>query len=143
MLRKQKLQPPKAKVAGPYSPGIQIGNLVFVSGQLGNLSNLDADIKSQAKQAFENLESVLKESGLALSNVVKTTLFLRNLDDYDVVNRVYSIYFSAPYPARSVVEVSNLPNNSLLEVECIAVDTRQCDQRDQIENDDCGGEGCH
>ena len=142
MLRKQKLQPQQTKVVGPYSPGLKIGNLIFVSGQLGNLKNLEGDIKSQTKQAFENIEVVLKESDLGLSNVVKTTIFLKDLEDYEAVNRLYSIYFSAPYPARSVVEVSNLPNNSLLEVECIAVDTRKCDLQDQVINDDCGGEGC-
>ena len=142
MLKKTKIQPKDAVAIGAYSPGIHIGNLVFVSGQLANEEGLNQDIKVQTKQAFENLERVLFESGLKLENVVKTTVFLKNFEDYDVVNRLYSIYFSAPYPARSVIEVSRLPKDALIEIECIAVDTRACDMREAIVNDDCGGSGC-
>lgn len=143
MLKRKKLQPEGVNVLGPYSPGLQIGNLVFISGQLANEDGLTQDIKVQTKQAYENLERVLLEAGLKLENVVKTTIFLKNFDDYEVVNRLYSIYFSAPYPARSVIEVSRLPKDALIEIECIAVDTRACDLREAVVNDDCGGEGCH
>lgn len=142
-MEKKKLEPQTAKPAGPYSPGIKVGNFIFVSGQLPTEQNIiKGDIKTQTKEVFENIERVLLEAGLKLENVVKVTIFLSDLDYAENVNRMYSLYFSPPYPARSMIEVSRLPKNALLEVECIAVDTRQCDYKRAVVEDDCGGAGC-
>jgi len=108
---------------GPYSQAIKVGNFIYTSGQIALLPNgefLNADIKTQTKQVCENLKAVLNEAGVELSNVVKTTIFLANMDDFTSVNEVYGEYFSHK-PARSTVAVKTLPKNALVEIECIAV----------------------
>lgn len=111
---------------GPYSQAIQISKLVITSGQLpadpatGEI--VPGGINEQAKQVFENLTAVLKASGTNLANVVKTTVFLKDLKDFAAVNEIYASYFSEPYPARSCVEVARLPKDVLIEVEAIAVE---------------------
>jgi len=109
---------------GPYSQAIEINGLLFVSGQIainpetGEVSA--ADISGQTAQVLENVIQILKEAGYTLGDVVKTTCFLRNLDNFADFNQVYGQYFSENEPARSVVEVSKLPKGSLLKVEVIA-----------------------
>jgi 2-iminobutanoate/2-iminopropanoate deaminase len=108
---------------GPYSQAIKVGNFIYTSGQIALLPNgefLDSDIKSQTKQVCENLKAVLNEAGVELSNVVKTTIFLANMDDFTAVNEIYGEYFSHK-PARSTVAVKTLPKNALVEIECVAV----------------------
>lgn len=146
MLKKSKIDPDNMKAIGPYSLGLKVGNTVHVSGQLpidlhSNEIEHD-DIKKQAVIVFENLETILSEVGLSLQNVVKTTIFLQDLDDFNVVNQVYALYFSPPYPARSTIEVRRLPKDAFIMVECVAYDTRESDYKEAILNDDCGGEGC-
>jgi len=120
----QKIHTTNAPAAiGPYSQAIKIGNFIYTSGQISLLPNgefLDADVKTQTKQVCENLTAVLKEAGVELKNVVKTTIFLANMDDFTSVNEVYGEYFSHK-PARSTVAVKTLPKNALVEIECIAV----------------------
>lgn len=113
-----------AKPIGPYSPAIRIGNFVFTSGQIaldpqtGKL--VDGDVAAQARQALSNLKTLIEASGTSLNNVVKTTLFLKDMDDFQTVNAIYAEFFASEPPARSTVQVSALPGGALVEVEAIA-----------------------
>ncbi|HEY8382190.1 MAG TPA: Rid family detoxifying hydrolase [Microvirga sp.] len=110
---------------GPYSQGIRAAGLVFVSGQLP----LDAsgalvgpgDIRAQAQAALANMDAVLRAAGSSSAEVVKTTVFLTDLDDFAGMNEVYAAHFAPPYPARSTVEIGRLPNGMLIEIECVAL----------------------
>ena len=109
---------------GPYSQGLKVGNLVFVSGQIPvnpATGSMVEDVEGQAKQSLTNLQNILKEAGLSLSNVVKTTVFLSDLNDFATVNAVYESFFTAPYPARSCVQVAGIPKGAKVEIECIAI----------------------
>ena len=108
---------------GPYSQGIDIGNLIFFSGQIPlnpETGEMPEGIEAQTKQALENVKGLLESQGLDFSHVVKTTVFLDNMDDFNTVNSIYAQYFVEPYPARSAVEVGRLPKGALIEVEIIA-----------------------
>ena len=108
---------------GPYSQGIAVENIIYVSGQIALdpvTGQLADGILLQTRQALENLSNVLKGVNLTTDNVVKTTVFLQNFDDFAVMNKVYSEFFTLPYPARSTVEVAKLPLGALVEIECIA-----------------------
>lgn len=108
---------------GPYSQGIDIGNLIFFSGQIPlnpETGEMPEGIEAQTKQALENIKGLLESQGLDFSHVVKTTVFLDNMDDFNTVNSIYAQYFVEPYPARSAVEVGRLPKGALIEVEIIA-----------------------
>ena len=111
-------------VAGPYSPAIKTGSLIFVSGQIpvnaAAGGAMPEGIEAQARQSLENLKAVLQQGGADLSDVVKTTVFLTDMNDFDAVNRVYGEYFAKPYPARSCIEVSRLPKGALVEIEAVA-----------------------
>ena len=108
---------------GPYSQATELEKLIFVSGQLpiemstGELAN---SIETQTKASLENIKAILTENGSSLDKVLKTTVFLKNMDDSIAMNSVYSEYFSTNPPARSTVEVARLPKNALVEIECIA-----------------------
>lgn len=109
---------------GPYSQAIQVGNLVFASGQIpidpATGSFVAGGVKEQARQSLTNVKAILEEAGLALDNVVKTTVFLADMNDFADVNAVYAEFFAEPYPARSAVAVKALPKGALVEVEVIA-----------------------
>ena len=108
---------------GPYSQAIKVGNMVFTSGQIALTPNgefLDADVKTQTKQVCENLKAVLEAAGSSIENVVKTTIFLDDINNFNDVNEVYGSYF-AHKPARSTVAVKELPKGAKVEIECIAV----------------------
>lgn len=109
---------------GPYSQGIQAGNVFYFSGQLPinpETGTMPESIEEQAKQSLENVGALLKSQGMDFSNVVKTTVFLDNMDDFAAVNGVYAQYFSEPYPARSAFEVGKLPKGGKVEIEAVAV----------------------
>ncbi len=112
------------KAIGPYSQAITAGDFLFVSGQLpadpatGNL--VEGDIAQQAKQVFANLREILQEAGLTEKDVVKTTVFLKDLGDFALVNQLYAEYFTSPFPARSCIEIAALPKGALIEMEAIA-----------------------
>ncbi len=110
---------------GPYVQGIRAtGTLVFVSGQLGLTPDgamAGEDIRAQTRQALQNLEAILQSAGARLEHVVKTTIFLRSLQDFAAMNEVYAEFFGAHPPARTTVEVSALPRGALVEIEAIAV----------------------
>lgn len=111
------------KAIGPYSQAVLSGDTLYVSGNIPvNPSDggIPDGIEAQTKQVFENMKAVLKEAGMNFSDVVKTTAFLTDLDNFAAFNALYSDYFIAPYPARSCVEVSKLPKGVLVEVECVA-----------------------
>lgn len=109
---------------GPYSQGVNVGDLFFFSGQIpldpttGEMA--ENNIKAQTKQSLENVKALLESQGLDFSNVIKTTVFLDSMDDFAAMNEVYAEYFVAPYPARSAVAVDKLPKGALVEVEVIA-----------------------
>lgn len=107
---------------GPYSAGIATGNLAFLSGQLGldpMTGELADDVVAQAEQALKNVEALLTAAGATFDNVVKTTVFLADIADFNAVNEVYGSRFTEPYPARSAVQVGALPKGALVEIECI------------------------
>lgn len=109
---------------GPYSQGINVNDMFFFSGQIPlhpETGEMPEGIEAQAMQALENVKGLLESQGLDFSNVIKTTVFLDNMDHFGIVNEIYATYFVEPYPARSAVEVAKLPKGALIEVEVIAV----------------------
>ena len=108
---------------GPYSQGIQMGDMFFFSGQIPldpESGAMPEGIEAQAHQALKNVKGLLESQGLTFENVVKTTVFLDNMEDFNTVNEIYATYFVEPFPARSAVEVGKLPKGALIEVEVIA-----------------------
>lgn len=110
------------KAIGPYSQAIKVGNFIYTSGQIALTKDgkfLDSDIKTQTKQVCENLKAVLEASGAKLEDVVKTTIFLDDINNFSEVNEIYKEYFKHK-PARSTVGVKELPKGAKVEIECIA-----------------------
>ena len=109
---------------GPYSQAVIVGNMVYSSGQIPLNKDgvvIEGGIKEQTMQVFENLKAVLAEAGTGLENVIKTTVFLKDMNDFVVMNEVYAIEFDGSvFPARSTVEVAKLPKAVLVEIEVIA-----------------------
>ena len=109
---------------GPYSQAIQVGNLVYTSGQIpidpATGAFVEGGIKEQTRQSLTNVKAILNEVGLDLNNVVKTTVFMADLNDFADMNAVYAEFFSEPYPARSAVAVKTLPKGALVEIEVVA-----------------------
>lgn len=107
---------------GPYSQAIVVNGMVYTSGQLGMDENgvLKETVVEQAEKSIQNLIAVLEEAGSSIDQVVKTTVFLDDISDFAAVNEVYGKYFKQPYPARSAVEVANLPKGAKVEIEVIA-----------------------
>ena len=122
---KQSVSSPGAPTAiGPYSPAVRTGQLLFVSGQVpidpstGNL--IDGDIAAMTRRVLDNVGALLKAGGLTFADVVRTTVFLADMNDFVAMNEVYGTYFSQPYPARATVQVSRLPKDSRVEIDVIA-----------------------
>lgn len=108
---------------GPYSQAIKANGFLFVSGQIPLTPNGELagdDIKTQTKQVLKNLKAILKEADLSLKDAVKTTIFLKSMDDFSVVNEIYAQAFGEHKPARSTIEISKLPKDVLIEIELIA-----------------------
>ncbi|SHI02391.1 2-iminobutanoate/2-iminopropanoate deaminase [Clostridium collagenovorans DSM 3089] len=125
-MQKEIINTEKAPSAiGPYSQGTKIGNLVYTSGQLpinpatGEL--VKDDVKEAAKQSLENVKAILESAGTSLDKVVKTLVFVKDLNDFAAINEVYAQYFTENYPARSCVQVAKLPMDAKLEIEAIAL----------------------
>ncbi|MGQ9509230.1 MAG: RidA family protein [Thermodesulfobacteriota bacterium] len=112
------------KPIGPYSQAVQVGDFIFLSGQIpidpSTGEMIKGDIRQETRQILENLKAILESQGLGMENVVKVTIFLKDLENFNLVNDVYGSYFSTSPPARSTVEVSRLPKDSNLEIEAIA-----------------------
>lgn len=112
------------KAIGPYSQAIEANGLIITSGQLpidpatGEFA--PGGIKEQTRQSLTNAKAILEEVGIGLGNVMKTTVFLSDMNDFAAMNEVYAEFFSEPFPARSAIAVKTLPKNALVEVECIA-----------------------
>lgn len=112
------------KALGPYSVAIQLGSLVFCSGQVGLdpavNQVVEGGIEAETRQVMTNLKNVLEAAGSSLENVVKTTVFLRDMNDFSKMNAIYGEFFQGNFPARSTVQVAMLPRNAAVEIECIA-----------------------
>ena len=109
---------------GPYSQALVQGDMVFCSGQIPldpATGEMAQGIENQTRQVLKNLTAVLAENGMTLANVIKTTVFLADLNDFTAMNEVYAHFFTQPFPARSCVQVAAIPKGSLVEIECIAV----------------------
>ena len=109
---------------GPYSQGIDIGNLVFTSGQLPlnmETGEMETEIKAATKASLSNVKAILAEAGLTMDNVIKTTVFISDMNNFAAMNEVYATRFSGSFPARSAFAVKALPKNALVEIEVIAV----------------------
>lgn len=109
---------------GPYSQAIQIGDLLFVSGQVpidpSTGAIVEGDIKAQAQQSLNNLKAILNAAGTNMGAVVKTTVFLADMNDFAAMNEVYAQFFQEPFPARSAVQAARLPKDAKVEIEAIA-----------------------
>lgn len=117
--------PEAPKAVGPYSAGIKTGAFVFLSGQLGldphSGSLVEGGVEAQTQQSLKNLQSILKSNGLDFEHVVKTTVFLKDMDDFARMNAVYAEFFKSNPPARSTIQVAALPKDGLVEIEAIAI----------------------
>jgi 2-iminobutanoate/2-iminopropanoate deaminase len=117
--------PDAPKAMGAYSPAIRAGNLLFISGQIpidpatGNL--VEGDIAAQAEQVMRNLTALLRAAGASFTNVVRTTVYLADMNDFNGMNEVYSRYIVDPAPSRATVEVARLPRDVKIEIDAIAV----------------------
>ena len=111
---------------GPYSQAIQVGTLVYTSGQIpidpATGAFAEGGIKEQTRQSLTNVKAILEEAGLSMSNVVKTTVFMADMNDFADMNTVYAEFFTEPYPARSAVAVKTLPKGALVEIEVVAAE---------------------
>ncbi|NUQ33523.1 MAG: RidA family protein [Planctomycetaceae bacterium] len=118
------MAPDAPKAIGPYSQAIVSGNYVFCAGQIAidpaTNALVEGGIAPQTERVFDNIQAVLRAEGLTLADVVKTTVFLKNIDDFAAMNDIYAKRFGEHKPARSTVEVAKLPKGALIEIECIA-----------------------
>ncbi len=124
-MKKEIILSKKAPAAvGPYSPALKVGNLIFASGQIpidpktGEM--IEGEIEAQARMVLENLQAVLEPYSIGLENVVKATIFLKDMNNFSRVNQVYGEYIKDKFPARSCIEVSRLPKDAEIEIEAIA-----------------------
>jgi 2-iminobutanoate/2-iminopropanoate deaminase len=113
------------KAIGPYSAGVKAGSFIYTAGQLGinpaTGAFVDGGIEAETRQALKNLRAVLEAAGTSLNNVVKTTVYLRDMNDFAVMNGVYAEFFTENYPARSAVQVARLPKDGAIEIEAVAI----------------------
>jgi 2-iminobutanoate/2-iminopropanoate deaminase len=125
VIKKVIISPSAPKAVGPYSQAIRAGNFLFLSGQLpldpatGNI--VGNDIETQTRQALENIKAVLSAAGASLTDVVKTTVFLKDLEQFTSMNKIYQEYFLKDAPARSTIEVARIPRDALIEIESVAL----------------------
>lgn len=123
-MEKKQVHTDKAPAAiGPYSQAIDLGGLVFTSGQIpvapdGSVSD---DVAEQTRQCLENLSAVLEAAGSSMERVIKTTVFITDMDQFGTINQVYAGFFGKPYPARSCVQVAKLPKGVSVEIEAVAL----------------------
>ena len=110
---------------GPYSQAIKVGNIVYTSGQIpldpNTMEIVSENIEEQTLQVLKNLEAILIEAGTSISNVIKTTVFIKDMNDFNTINGIYADFFKENKPARSCVEVSRLPKDVKVEIEAIAI----------------------
>ena len=109
---------------GPYSQAVRAGGFLFTSGQIPvdpAAGDIRAGIKAQAQQSLNNIAAILAQAGLDRSAVVKTTVFLKDMNDFAAMNEVYAEFFTEPYPARAAFQAAGIPKGALVEIECVAV----------------------
>lgn len=125
MMNKTVIATDKSPAAiGPYSQAIEVGGMIYTSGVIGvdpKTGEAGVTIEEQTRQVFENLRGLLADAGSSLEQAVKTTVFIKNMDDFGKINDIYASYFTGDFPARSCVEVARLPKDLLIEVEVIAL----------------------
>lgn len=133
------------KALGPYSPAVKLGDFVYLSGQIplnpetGEVEG--TTIEEQTHQVMKNIKAVLADMGLDYKHIVKTTIFVSDLNDFDKLNEVYGSYLEVPYPARSCVQVARLPKDVKVEIECIVIDTLVYEQQMAAQESGCSGCG--
>lgn len=124
-MKKEIINTAKAPGAiGPYSQAVKVGNMLYTSGQIPldpATGEMVTEIKAATKRSMENLKAILEEAGTSLENIIKTTIFVNDINDFAAVNEVYGSYFNVTPPARSCVEVARLPKDALVEIEAIAL----------------------
>ena len=112
------------RAIGPYSPAIRAGSLLFVSGQIpldpATGAMVEGDIAAQTRRVFANLQAILEAAGASFDNVVRTTVYLADMNDFATVNEIYGTYFSSPAPARATVQAARLPKDARVEIDLIA-----------------------
>lgn len=136
------------KALGPYSPATKLGDFVFLSGQIpldpktGEV--VGTTIEEQTHQVMKNIGAVLADMGLAYKHIIKTTIFVADLNDFDKLNEVYGSYLEEPFPARSCVQVARLPKDVKVEIECMVIDTLVYEQQYAAQQGGCSscGGGC-
>lgn len=127
-MKKCIMSPNSPKAIGPYSHVVLCGNLVYSSGQLpidaatGNI--VVGDVQAQTAKALENLKTVFIDCGTSLENVIKTTVYIKDMSQFSLINEVYAKYFTSNFPARTCIEVARLPKDALVEIEAIAIITK-------------------
>lgn len=142
----QPIFPEKGTVVGPYSPAIKLSDFVYLSGQIpanpetGNIES--DDIRQQTHQSMQNIIAILEQMGLETRHIVKTTVFLTDMNDFAAMNEVYASYFEQPYPARSCVQVGALPKGAKVEIECLVIDTLKYETRTCCSGECCDGSDC-
>ena len=147
MFTKSYSSPNAPQAIGPYSPALKLGDFVYLSGQLpldpqsGEI--VGNDIQEQTYQVLKNIEAVLAEMNLETRHIVKTTVFMSDLADFNAMNEIYATYFAQPYPARSTVQVAALPKGAKIEIEALVIDTLVYEQQASQSSCGCGDEdGC-
>lgn len=144
----QAISSPNApKALGPYSQAVKLGDFVYLSGQipLDPTTGLvvEGGIQEQTQQVLKNIEAVLSEMNLETRHVVKTTVFMTDLSEFEEMNKIYAVYFNEPFPARSTIQVVALPKGVKIEIECIVIDTLVYEkQMTQGCQGGCHGESC-
>lgn len=136
------------KALGPYSPATKLGDFVYLSGQIpldpetGEV--VGTTIEEQTHQVMKNIGAVLADMGLAYKHIMKTTIYIADLNDFDKLNEVYGSYLEEPYPARSCVQVARLPKDVKVEIECFVIDTLVYEQQYAAQQSGCSscGGGC-
>lgn len=121
MSKKVILTPNAPAPIGPYSQAIQVGDMLFVSGQIAADIAPNNDVKAETKKVMENIGAILKEAGMSHANIVKTSIFLKDMNDFAAVNEVYGQFFATAPPARETVQVARLPKDVNVEISVIAV----------------------
>lgn len=106
---------------GPYSQAVMVDNVLYVSGQIAFELSTSGDLRAEANQVMENIGHILTAAGLTYANIVKSSIFLKNMDDFGIVNEVYGAYFASEPPARETVQVAKLPKDVNVEISVIAI----------------------
>jgi 2-iminobutanoate/2-iminopropanoate deaminase len=125
MVKQSIVSPDAPRAIGPYSSALRAGPLLFVSGQVpfdpATGAMVGSDIAAQTRRVLDNIGALLEAGGLTHADVVRTTVFLADMDDFAAMNDVYRVYFSEPYPARSTVQAARLPRDARIEIDAIAI----------------------